>query len=187
MDRMMDQKNIFIFGASGVGATTLGAAVAAKIGCTHVDCDDHYWAPVDPPFSIKRTPSDRVASIAPLLTQAGWVLTGACEGWGESLLEDADLIVFLSVSNDARLQRLRRREALRFGSRIAEGGDMYQIHLDFIQWANGYEDPAFNGRNRAAQERWMTARGIPILRLDGMQPVPRLVDQLLSHLKLVGD
>lgn len=47
---------IYVFGASGCGATTLGAAVAKKLGLVHVDSDDHYWMPTDPPFSQNRRP-----------------------------------------------------------------------------------------------------------------------------------
>jgi len=76
---------IYVFGASGSGTTTLGAAVAEELQIVHVDCDDHYWAQTDPPFSQKREPAARVESMSAALGEGEWVVTGACNGWGETI------------------------------------------------------------------------------------------------------
>lgn len=52
---------IHIFGASGSGTSTLGRAVAARLGYAFLDADDFYWLPTDPPFREKRD----VADLAP--------------------------------------------------------------------------------------------------------------------------
>ena len=41
---------IHITGASGFGVSTLGGALAARLGCAHLDTDDFYWLPTDPPY-----------------------------------------------------------------------------------------------------------------------------------------
>lgn len=161
-----DRHRIYIFGASGTGTTTLGANVAAHLGLVHVDCDDHYWAPVEPPFSVKRTPQERVASMSAALGNRGWVLTGACSGWGRELIDQANLIVFATLPTSLRLKRLRVREKARFDDRIEEGGDMFQIHQDFMQWAKGYDNPDFQGRNIAAHEKWLAEQSKPTCRID---------------------
>ncbi len=160
------QHRVYIFGASGTGTTTLGEAIADEFSLVHVDCDDHYWAPVEPPFSIKNEPHERVASMSSALGDAGWVLTGACNGWGGELIERADLIVFVTLPTSTRIERLRMREKARFGKRIEKGGDMYEIHKDFIQWAQGYDDPSFRGRNQAAHENWLARQSQPICRVN---------------------
>lgn len=43
-------------GASGSGTTTLGDAVARKLGAKHFDVDDYCWAPTEPPFIQRREP-----------------------------------------------------------------------------------------------------------------------------------
>ena len=48
---------IHITGASGSGTSTLAAALAQEHAFVHVEADDHYWLPTDPPFSSKRDPS----------------------------------------------------------------------------------------------------------------------------------
>lgn len=157
---------IYIFGASGTGSTTLGQSVSSVLGLRHVDTDDHYWAPTDPPFSVKNAPEQRVISMRNALGNEGWVLSGACNEWGGELVEQADIIVFTLLATSLRLKRLRLREKARFGERIEEGGDMFRIHVDFIEWAKGYDDPNFNGRNIGMHERWLARQNKPICRID---------------------
>ncbi|WP_422048792.1 adenylate kinase [Shimia sp.] len=171
MTQSGEQPKIYVFGASGSGSTTLAQRVAEATGLVHVDADDHYWAPVDPPFSVKNPPQERVRLMREAMGDAGWVLSGSCNGWGESLMAQADLLVFTTLATEIRIQRLRARESKRFGNRIKEGGDMYQIHRDFIEWAKGYDDPAFHGRNIEMHERWIETQDTPICRIDSSDPL----------------
>ena len=57
----MRAPRIYITGASCAGVTTLGSALARALDAVHVDVDDYYWLPSDPPFSRKR-PSGSGAS-----------------------------------------------------------------------------------------------------------------------------
>jgi adenylate kinase family enzyme len=41
---------VHIVGASGSGTTTLGKALAARAGCAHLDTDEFFWMPTEPPF-----------------------------------------------------------------------------------------------------------------------------------------
>jgi hypothetical protein len=93
-------------------------------------------------------------------------LSRACNVWGRELVDQADLIVFTTLKTPLRLERLRSREKALFGKRIEEGGDMFQIHLDFIAWAKRYDDPSFSGRNIGMHERWLAKQSKPILRVN---------------------
>ena len=128
-------ERIYVFGASGSGTTTLGAAIAKSAKLKHVDCDDHFWAPSNPPYSQKLPPADRVISIRNAISKGGWVLSGSCTGWGDEIIQDTDLIVFITINSEIRMRRLLVREEQKFGDRIKQGGDMYEIHRDFIAWA----------------------------------------------------
>lgn len=50
---------IHILGASGSGTTTLGRAIQQTFGHTHLDTDDYFWVPTDPPYIEKRIPHER--------------------------------------------------------------------------------------------------------------------------------
>lgn len=173
---------IYIFGGSGTGSTTLGRSVSVALGLLHVDTDDHYWAPVDPPFSVKNSTQERIRSMKRALGHGGWVLSGACNGWGSEIVDQADLIVFTTLTKPLRIQRLRSRERARFGNRIEEGGDMFQIHLDFVAWAERYDDPDFSGRNIGMHELWLAKQSKPVLRInsecDPELAVQTVVDKL---------
>lgn len=53
---------LHIFGASGSGTTTLGAALAQRMGVPHLESDDFYWVDCpQQPYTHKRPPAERVA------------------------------------------------------------------------------------------------------------------------------
>jgi adenylate kinase family enzyme len=180
----MAQHRIYIFGASGSGTTTLGKQIADDYSLVHVDCDDHYWAPSDPPFSVKREPRERVISMSEALGDNGWILTGACHGWGGELIDCTDLIVFVMLPTPLRIERLITRERARFGDRILEGGDMYQIHQAFMEYARGYDNPKFGGRNLATHEQWLNKQTKPICKIANDQSLAesknRVIESLLA-------
>lgn len=161
---------LYLLGASCSGVSTLGATLSTRLDIPLLDVDDFYWMPTDPPFTTKRAPADRVRLIRQQQAQTdSWILSGSFMGWGDTLIEHVDLIIFLDTPTAIRLQRLDRREAQRHGDRIRPGGDMYESHLAFRDWASRYDDPSFTGRNRAQHERWLDAQSAPVLRLDGKQ------------------
>src|SRR5829696_7380488 len=70
-------RRVHITGASGSGTTTLGHALAARFGWRHLDTDDHFWLPTDPPFQQQRPVPERLALLCAALAGSGWVLSGA--------------------------------------------------------------------------------------------------------------
>lgn len=177
---------IYIIGAAGAGVTTLGQDLARQLRLPLADVDTFFWLPTDPPFTTKRTPADRLTLIREQLGPGSWVLSGAMDGWGEDLAETADLVVFVSTPTPVRLLRLRARERARYGTRIDPGGDMHRIHLEFAQWAAGYDDPGFRGRNRSRHEAWLTHLRQPVLRLDGRNSRESLVMAVQDALGQAG-
>ncbi|BDB19610.1 adenylate kinase [Pseudomonas sp. CYM-20-01] len=171
---------LYITGASCAGVTTLGRNLATRLGIRHVDVDDFYWMPTNPPFTTKRPPSDRVALMQQALGNDDWVLSGSCMVWGDALIADADLIVFVVTPTPVRLERLAAREKARFGERIAPDGDMHAIHVAFREWASQYDDPNFSGRNRAWHESWLSQQTVPVLRIDGMRGAEQMAAEVAN-------
>lgn len=177
---------IYITGASCAGVTTLGQNLAAQLGVQQVDVDDFFWMPTNPPFTTKRPPAERVSLIQQTFGDDGWVLTGSCMVWGEALLAQADLIVFVVTPTPVRLERLALREKERFGDRIAPGGDMHEIHVAFREWASEYDNPEFSGRNRAWHERWLAAQTAPVLRVEGVNSPEAMAAEVIQALSQVS-
>jgi adenylate kinase family enzyme len=179
---MTGEPKIYIFGAACSGVTSLGRALAHRLDLTHADVDDYFWMPTDPPYRTKRPSPERVPLIRAVLGTGAWVLTGAFDGWGDDLIEQVDLIVFLTTPTPVRMSRLAARESRRFGARIAPGGDMHMTHCAFRHWASQYDVPGFMGRSRQRHEYWLAEQVRPIFRLEGTTPLDSLVEAVLAAL-----
>ena len=173
-------RRIHIFGAAGSGTTTLAAALSAKHGHRHFDTDDFYWVPSDPPYQQKRTSSDRQTLLTAALAEINsWVLSGSLGGWGDPFISRFESVVFLLAPVEVRLTRLRGREVMRYGhDAIAAGGKLHKAHVEFMNWAQRYDDGGLNMRSRALHERWIERLPLPVLRLDGNKPVDTLLAEI---------
>lgn len=173
----MSQRSIrlLVTGASGVGSTSLGRALADKFAVPHSDTDDYFWLPTNPPYRDPRPVTERLSLMESIfLPRDSWILSGSLMGWGEPIMPKVRGMVFLTLSASERLARLEAREVSRYGSAIAPGGPLEQSHREFIEWAGNYDDPDFGGRNRDAHERWLASFALPVLRLETGAPVAEL-------------
>jgi adenylate kinase family enzyme len=177
---MRSLERVHIFGAAGCGSSTLGRALAQRLGCQHVDADDVYWLATAPPYQTRRAAPERVQMLEDATRWAGnWVLSGAIVGWGDALIPTLDLVVFLYVPAELRLARLRAREWERFGSEIELGGSMYEQHQAFLRSAAGY-DTGTSGRTLETDASWLAQLSCPVLPMTGECPTYDQVNHILS-------
>lgn len=175
---------IHIYGASGSGTSTLGSALQEQFGYTQLDTDDYFWEPTNPPFTAKRSVEDRLRLLKDDMHKSNnVVISGSLCGWGDELIPYFDLVIRLVTPTDLRMARLEEREFRRFGNRIRKGGDMYEEHIQFMQWASEYDDGDENMRSKAMHDNWeklikATCRHIC---LDGTQPIERLLEEISVH------
>jgi len=158
---------VHLLGASGSGTTTLGRALAAKLGCAHLDTDDVFWLRTDPPFQHIRERTERQEMLGTELRRhRDWVLSGSLCGWGDMFIPLFELVVFLWVPPDIRLARLRERERARYGAAaIAPGGARHAAYETFMAWAAGYDDGLdVPERCRRLHEQWLAALLCPVER-----------------------
>jgi hypothetical protein len=171
---------VHITGASGSGTSTLARALANRWSVPVFDTDDFFWLPTNPPYAAKRPVAERIALMQALfLPRPAWVLAGSLIGWGDGLVAQFDLVVFLHLDPALRLARLEAREAWRYGpEHLGPGGAGHAAHAAFMAWARGYDDPAFPGRSLHAHRAWLAGLPVPVLSLDSAAPVPALVAQI---------
>ncbi len=143
----------------------------------HGDVDDYFWQPTDPPYVQQRADRERVALMEQVfLPRPAWVLSGSMLGWGDSVVDRCDAVVFLTLESSARMQRIEARELARRGD-----GPVDEDALEaFLTWARGYDDPGFGGRSRVRHEEWLATLRLPVLRLDSALPPHELVAAVLS-------
>src|SRR2546430_14804545 len=149
---------ILITGASGSGTTTLGQALANKLGFACFDADDYYWLASNPPFQYKRQPAPRLSLLlADLNNISSAVLSGSVVNWGAAVEDSFSAIIFLTLPAPLRVARLREREIARFG----------RVDADFLAWAAQYDEGRLAGRSLAIHEHWLSQRRCQIIRIDG--------------------
>lgn len=173
----MRRSRLHVMGASGTGTTTLARALADHWSVPHADADDYFWVPSTPPYVEKRPEDQRRALMYNVFVpREAWVLSGSMLGWGESVVAECDAVVFLTLDPAERLRRLEARETLR-----RAGRDFDEVAWKaFLEWARGYDDPAFDGRSRVAHESWLKGLSQPVLRLDSAQTREELRDAVLG-------
>lgn len=170
---------IHIYGASGSGTSTLGAAVCRESGYFYMDTDDYFWLPTNPRFTRTREKKERLHLMEQDIAQhKKVVITGSLAGWGDHLIPIFDLAVRLVTDTEIRLDRIKAREAERFGDRILPGGDMYKQHQDFLEWAASYDTGDENIRSKALHDQWQKLLGCPQLVLDGGRPVEENLERI---------
>lgn len=100
-------RRIHIMGASGAGTTTLGKALAARLPHVHLDSDDYFW---EQKYTKQSVVAERLNKLqADMARNEPWILSGAVCGWGDPLRDTFDLVIFLWIPEEIRLQRLRAR------------------------------------------------------------------------------
>lgn len=160
------KQHIHIFGASGSGTTTIARILSGKLGFNHFDTDDYFWMPTDDPFTLERTVPERLRLLNDDLSSCDrWILSGSLAGWGDSLIPYFDLIVFVYVPQENRLERLRKREYERYGDRILPNGERHDQMNEFLEWAAAYDAGTRNGRSLPRHEAWLANLECPVLRI----------------------
>ena len=159
---------IHIFGASGSGTTTLGKRIADELGFRHMDTDDYFWMPTNPPYTTKRPPEERIEMMLADIRNAGnAVISGSLTDWGDSLIPYFTLAIRVNTDTGVRIERLKNRQRKQFGNRIDKGGDMYETHMAFIEWAKGYDTGDVSMRSKAKHDEWQKLLQCDLLVIDG--------------------
>lgn len=167
--RIIDDKHIIhIYGAAGSGTSTFGKYISEKLGYFWMDTDDYFWLPTTPPYAIKRPASDRLALMKQDISK--WdnvVISGSLVDWGDELIPLFTLAIRIETKTDIRIERLKKRERERFGTRIDVGGDMYENHRKFIEWAAAYDSGDLGMRSKAKHDEWQKNLPCKQIVLDG--------------------
>ncbi|MNC50098.1 hypothetical protein D3C75_993190 [compost metagenome] len=170
---------IHIMGASGAGTSILGRALAEHLPHVHLDSDDYFW---EHKYTQQTQITERLRAIgSDLDLQEPYILSGAVCGWGDGLRPRFDLVVFLWIPPEIRLERLRKREYERYGADSLPGGSMFQEVQTFMDWAALYDTAGPEVRSRVLHEEWMSRLQCPVLRLEEDLTVDARVEAVLGE------
>lgn len=173
------------FGASGSGTTTLGKKICEELGYTLMDTDDYFWMPTEPPFTFKRPKKERIELMKNDINKSeNVVIAGSLTDWGYELIPYFTLAIRIEMKQSIRIERLLKREKKRYGSRIEPGGDMYQQHIDFIEWAKSYDNGGMDIRSKVMHDELQKSFSCKILYLDGENKLDDNFDKVLKVLDI---
>jgi adenylate kinase family enzyme len=158
-------RRVSIQGISGSGKTTVGAALARRLGVRHVETDALVHGP-----NWSETPDDELrAALEPILSSDGWVVDSDYRRkLGTLVLERADTVVWLDLPLHVCLRRLWGRTIPRVRHRQPLwNGNLESWRGAFLGWDSLF---VYAIRKHMTQRRRM----------------PRLLAQLeLGHLNVV--
>lgn len=179
----MDRQVIHIYGASGSGTSTLGQYMSNKLGYFFMDADDYFWEPTNPPYTTKRNVSDRIILMKKDIAKYNKVvISGSLVDWRDELIPLFTLAIRVETDTVLRIDRLKRRERERFGNRIDFGGDMFENHRAFIDWAFSYDSSGLDMRSKAKHDEWQNLLQCHQILLDGSLPVEKNFEIIQQYL-----
>jgi adenylate kinase family enzyme len=158
---------INILGASGSGVTTLGLSLSKSLDITYLDSDDYFWEKSEEPFTIRKNKNQRNELIKNKISELdNFIIGGSIIDWGEKVFPKFDLIIFLWIPNENRIERLKKREINKYGIKILNETKRKDKFSQFIKWANDYDYcEGIANRNIKSHENWLKQQKGKILEL----------------------
>ena len=96
------------------------------------------------------------------------MLSGRVCGWGDFAIRFFDVVIFLDVPQEERMNRYVSRNVKKYGNSILNTKHpLHKIFVSFKNWAYSYE----NGQNalysKKKHEKWIKKLPCPVVRIDG--------------------
>ncbi len=158
---MSKPHGIIVFGANGSGKTTLGRELARILNFKHMDIEDYHFEKSQIPYTVERSREDCLnLMLADIDNHRSFVISAVTGDFGEKIPLMYDLAVFITAPIETRIKRVEQREYERHGERIREGGDMYEQHMKFVEFAAS--------RSLLKIEQWAETLACPVIHVDGM-------------------
>ncbi|MNC19224.1 hypothetical protein D3C75_671520 [compost metagenome] len=159
---MSNPHGIIVFGANGSGKTTLGRELAKMLNCKHMDIEDYHFEKSEIPYTAARSREDCLnLMLADIKKNGSFVISAVTGDFGDTIPLFYELAVFISAPIELRIKRIEQREYDRHGERIRKGGDMFEQHLKFVDFATS--------RSLSRIEKWAETLSCPVIRIDGTE------------------
>lgn len=159
---MSKPHGIIVFGANGSGKTTLGRELAKMLNFKHMDIEDYHFEKSEIPYTVERSREDCLnLMLADIKKNCSFVISAVTGDFGDTIPLLYELAVFITAPIELRIKRIEQREYDRHGERICKGGDMYEQHLKFVDFATS--------RSLSRIEQWAETLSCPVIRIDGTE------------------
>jgi len=177
------KKRVHVFGASGSGTTTIAKMLCDRLGYRHFDTDDFFWETTLRPFTVIRPIEQRKELLqSELESNDKWILSGSLCGWGDIFIPYFELVIFVYLPKEIRMERLKEREYKRYGDSILPNGELHEKSQEFINWASKYDDSSEIGRNSQRHQQWFLDIPCPKLKIENSGALIESVNDISNQL-----
>lgn len=169
-------RGICICGLNGSGKTTLAASLSRSLNYKLMDIEDYYFLPSDVPYSRPRTKEEVIPLVLEDIHENPCFVFASVKGdMTHEINAKYDLVVYLDVPKEIRMERIKKRAFDKFGDRVLIGGDMYEQEEAFFKMASERDDTAIKA--------WLDTLPCKVLRLDGTKDINDNVKMILEEIK----
>jgi len=91
------------------------------------------------------------------------------------------------LNNNDRIKRLENREIERYGDKLLTDKKIQKDSKAFLEWANQYENPHFDGRSLKVHHDWIELLKCDILRIDGVVGLKDKTEKILTRIQTIGN
>lgn len=173
---------IQIIGASGAGKSTLAKYIGEQKQIKWIDTDYYLWK--DDSFTENHPIEKRKELYQKDMALGGsYVVSGSIFSWCPEGFNNRDLLVFLSLDETVRMERLRKREMAQSGLHDIWLDENQTYTNDFIEWCKTYwteEDKSMAG-TYSEQLYQIELSASPVLKLDSSRPIEELYVEVLRQ------
>ena len=165
---------IQLCGLNGCGKSTLGKALAARMGFHFIDNENLYFSRSDAhdPYTNPKSRAEvEVLLMEEVNKHPDFVFSAVKGDYGEEIISMYSYVIVIEVPKEIRAQRVRNRSFQKFGNRMQPGGDLYDQEEAFFQMVDSREDDFI--------ANWLQRVSCPIIRVDGTKPIEENVTYII--------
>ena len=166
---------IQICGLNGCGKSTLGKALAERMGFHFIDNENLYFSRSDvhDPYTNPKSRAEvEVLLMEEVRKHPDFVFSAVKGDYGEEIIPMYSYVIVMEVPKHIRSQRVRNRSFQKFGSRMLAGGDLHDQEEAFFQAAKSRQDDCI--------ENWLKKVNCPMIRVDGTKPIEENVGYIIQ-------
>lgn len=170
---------IIVCGLNGAGKSTIGKALADRLGFHFIDIEDLYFPKTDPDYiySSPRSYEEVKALLKEdIKAHKNFVFSAVKGNYGDEIYSFFKYAVLIEVPVDIRMERVRNRSFAKFGSRMEPGGDLYEQEEKFFEFVRS--------RDESLVKQWLEALNCPVISLDGTKAIEENIDFLIDQIEI---
>lgn len=172
---------IMVCGLNGCGKSSVGRALADKIGFHFIDNENLFFSGTDanePYANPKSREEVEMLLMGEVQEHDDFVFAAVKGDYGKAIIPLYKCVILIGVPKEIRLQRVRNRSFQKFGNRMLAGGDLFEQEESFFKM--------IESRHEDYVENWVKTLNCPVIKIDGTKPVEENVEYIIKRInKLV--